>query len=549
MITFIHDLAITLSLTIGGQAYTVSEGNIKSLELDLDSYGFKGNISFEVMVEGSTDDFFTPITTQKDLIELSLNVQELVKDTDSTITPTPLTLSGLVTTRSFSEKTLTNVLPTQTLIISRLYSLTFADPAQVLWKQHYPCDLFVDSTLKTLITAHTSSKIDLTYDWPVLETTHPVLSLSLGASNNQAGTPNCQASFYDYIIWLVDTQDGVFSYDCTNNQYTLSASKSQEGTAQSLNALEVSTINVIFPEVPRHQPKVLNAYTESASITAVTNSNMESPTRHDYIGRYPIASDGQARVTLETARLKERSHEVAIEYKQFPLNVTPPGQLVDFQGSSAWSSSLFVQPNTYRVRKWHLSARWVKQGEFPGHSCYDMEHSIYLESKTEPWVDLPSYLLPAYPFFVEGKIVSEVGADDEATYQFYTDSETSTNYYYTKIPLWENKKVRTAYLPNKDTGQFYFPPYKHQRVLIGLNFNHAFINAFLDWGNSTALPQDSLANHVVMGKTPTNRNTIKHSYIDNKPDLQIQRIMDKDTELLQFSDGYIIIRTQLEEGE
>lgn len=542
MTSFTDDLAITLSLTIAGQTYKIAAGDVKFLQLDLRSYGFNGKISFEVAVEGSADNLFTQLTKENnlknDLIELSLQVVSFVKY--SKTTSIPLTLSGLVTTLSFSEQTLTNVLPSQALMLSRHYHLAFADPAQVLWKQHYPCDLLVDSSLKTLITAHTSAKISLTYDWPVLETIHPVLSLSLGAESSRA-------NFYDFIIWLVDSQNGVFSYDCTTNKYTLSASKSSPA-AKSLDAFAISKFGIDFPEVLRHQPNVLNSYVDSAKITAISNAQMASPIRRDYLASYPIPSDMQARVTLETNRFKQRLHEVWVEYKRFQLEVTPPGQLVDFKGSMAWNSSLFNQANTYRVKEWHLNARWVKQGGVPGYSCYEMEHRLQLESSEELWVDLPSYSLPVYPFFVEGKIVSEVGKDTEVTYQFYTDAATSSNYYYTRIPLWSDKKVRSAYQPNLDTGQFYFPPYKNARVLIGLNFDNAFIAAFLNWEEGAALPQESLGNHLVMGKSTTNQNTIKHSYVDSKPDLQIQRTMDKDTELMQFSDGYIILRTQLEEG-
>ena len=539
MMSFTDDLAITLILTIAGQTYNIPASNVESLELSLHSYGFNGKIDFVVSDEKATDSLFTPLTTKSDLIELSLQVVSYVEY--SKTTSIPLMLKGLVTTRSFSEQTLTNVLPSQALMLNRHYQLTFADPAQVLWKQHYPCDLAVDSSLKTLITAHTSAKINLTYDWPALETVYPVLALSLGAAGSQA-------SFYDFLIWLVDSKNGVFSYDHGTNQYTLSASKSSAGTAKSLDAFEIAKFGIDFPEVCRYQPNVLNSYAESAKITNITNAQTATPICRDYLASYPVAADMQDRITLETARFKQRLHEVWIEYQKFQLQVTPPGQLVDFKGSSAWNSALFNQDNTYRVREWQLSANWAKQGVVPGYSCYKIEHALRLESSTELWVELPAYTQPVYPFFVEGKIVSEVGKETEATYQFYTDSKTSVNYYYTKIPLWTDKKVRSVYQPNLDTGQFYFPPYKDARVLIGLNFDNAFIAAFLNWEAGAALPQESLGNHLVMGKTTTSRNTIKHSYVDSKPELQIQRTEDKDTELMQFSDGYIILCTQLEEG-
>ncbi len=542
MSSFTEDLTITLIVTIAGQAHTIPAGNVKFLELKLTPYGFNGKVSFVVSCDESTDALFTPITTQNDLIEVSLQVEAYTTDTSTVISP--LNLSGLVTARGFSEQTLSNILKTQAFMLHRHYHLEFADPAQVLWKQHYPCDLLTDTTLKALITAHKSEKIDLLYDWTVLDETYPVLALSLGAPGNPA-------SFYDYLIWLVDSNNGVFSYDFSTQKYSLSAAKIQSETTQSLNPLEVAAFGVTLPEVKRHQPNVLNAYSESPLNTAITNTQVASPIRRDYIARYPIAADMQARVTLETARLKQHLHEVWVEYHNFPMQVTPPGQLVDFKGSSAWNASLFVHANTYQVKEWHLLARSAAQELTLDlnntYSRYNIEHSLKLDSSLELNVALPTYALPVYPFFVEGKIVSEQGEDADLSYQFYTDEDTSINYYQISIPLWADKKVRAAYQSNMDTGQFYFPPYKNARVLVGLGFDSAVITEFLDWSSGTALPMDSQGNQLVMGKSTTSQNIIKHSYVDSKPELQIQRTDDNDTELLQFSTGYIILQTQQEE--
>src|SRR5664279_2737387 len=139
---FIGDLTITLVVTIAGQAHTSPAGNVKFLELSLSPYGFNGKVSFVVSCEESTDAPFTPISTQNDLIEVSLQVEAYTTDTSTVISP--LSLSGLVTTRGFSEQTLSNILKSQAFMLHRHYHLEFADPAQVLWKQHYPCDLLTD---------------------------------------------------------------------------------------------------------------------------------------------------------------------------------------------------------------------------------------------------------------------------------------------------------------------------------------------------------------------------------------------------------------------
>ena len=249
MSQFTEDLAITLSLTIDGQAYTIAAANVKSLTLDLHAYGYNAEVSFIVYCESTADTLLTPITSNN-LIAVSLQVATYINNSQGTVTP--LSLSGLVTTRRFTEQLLT--LPSGDIMLHRHYHLVFADPAQVLWKQHYPCDLLVDSTLKAFITAHTPTQITMVYDWDaVLTVQYPVLSLSLGSPLNQA-------CFYDYLIWLVDSQNGVFSYDFTANQYTLSAVKSQSGAALSLNPLEVSSFQVNLSELHRFQNNVLNAY-------------------------------------------------------------------------------------------------------------------------------------------------------------------------------------------------------------------------------------------------------------------------------------------------
>jgi hypothetical protein len=543
--TFFDDrLVITAKLTIAGKAFEIPPGNVKSLALHAMPYGFNGDISFVVFNENQTDPLFTPFT-KNDLIEIALEVKAYDEGTSETITP--MKFSGLVTSRSFKEQTLTNVMKTQDYMVHRQYRLQFADPAKVLWTQHYPCDLLVDSDLKTLINAHKPANVTLDITWPLMDVKCPVLSLSLGAPGNKA-------SFYDYLWWQVDTRNGVLSYDAPTNKYSLIAAKSTTGTAVHLDPLEIEGIVVEYPEVHRYQPKVLNAYSEKPENTAVANTLAVTPIRHDYIDRYPIAADMTDRVSLETARLKQHLHHVRVDYKAFHFTAMAPGTLVDFKGSAAWNKSLFVQANTYRVKEWHLSAKALSGDDLMqdlnnDNAAYSIELNHLLENSTDTCVAIPPYTTPVYPFYVEGKVVSETGEDTDMTYQFYTDDTTSINYYKVAIPLWTSKNVRTAYEPHLDTGQFYFPPYKHQRVLIALGWNSATITAHLDWGAGTALPLDSQGNQLVMGKSSTSQNIVKHSYVDSKPKLEIQRTQDKDTELMQFSDGYIILQTMQTEEE
>jgi hypothetical protein len=538
--SFEDDLSISLTLTISGQAHTIPGGNVKSLELSVHSYGYEAAVSFVVSAEQSSDALLSPFT-QQDLIEVALEVGVYIKPEDAE-TQT-LKLTGLATDKGFSEHVLANVEVKQNPVLYRHYHLAFADPAQVLWKQHYPCDLLTDSTLKTLIGNHAGEKISLQYNWDALETQYSIIALSLGAEGNRA-------SFYDFILWLADTRNGVFSYDAAGNSYQLSSAKSTDGTAAALDFLEVAAHGLEFPANPRYQPQVLNAYSENPQTKPITNAQTVSPMRRDYIDRYAIAADLESRATLETARFVQRLHEVGVSYRKFPLKSNPPGQLVKFDGAG-WLSALFVSGNTYRVRDWRLEAHAAEQELTLNHNMpygrYVMDLSLRLENSGEKWVSLPPYAAPAYPLFVEGKVVSDQGGDQDATYQTYQDQDTSVVYYEVSIPLWNNLKIRAPFEPNLTMGQFYFPLYKNARVLVALGFNTAAIVGFLDWRNGAALPGDTQGNQLVMGQSTTSQTSLQHTYVDQKPQFQILRKQDSDTELLKMSDGSIVLQTQEEE--
>jgi hypothetical protein len=134
-------IAITLSLTIGDKTFSIAGGNVKSLTLNLYSYGYDGEIGFIVFCEDEEDKLLTPITGNN-LITVTLKVENNEVDNDED-TAKPLNLTGLVTRRHFTEK-LVELPENKNKLIYRYYHLLIADSAQVLWKQHYPCDLFID---------------------------------------------------------------------------------------------------------------------------------------------------------------------------------------------------------------------------------------------------------------------------------------------------------------------------------------------------------------------------------------------------------------------
>jgi hypothetical protein len=48
--------------------------------------------------------------------------------------------------------------------------IRFVDPAQLLWQQHFPCELYTGKTWQDVIEAHKGTQIQLMYDWTILTT-------------------------------------------------------------------------------------------------------------------------------------------------------------------------------------------------------------------------------------------------------------------------------------------------------------------------------------------------------------------------------------------
>jgi len=80
------------------------------------------------------------------------------------------------------------------------------------------------------------------------------------------------------------------------------------------------------------------------------------------------------------------------------------------------------------------------------HAKYNIDLTTQLELKDETWVSLPSFNNPVFPLYVEGKIVSEQGKEEEETFQIYQDKDTSVDQYKVSIPLWDNQSVVIPFL-------------------------------------------------------------------------------------------------------
>jgi hypothetical protein len=538
MAMFTDRLSISLTLTIAGTAHTIPGGNVKGFDLDLVSWGFAGSVDFDIANDadhggGQTDALLSAFLGQ-DLVEVTLSIGARWDWPETSASIQPVSVTGLVTRKSLSEVKTASL--AEEPILVRRYRVEFADPAAVLWKQHFPCVLYTQKSVQDVIDAQKGSAITVTYDSTTLGTALPLFFLHLDTER--------RASFLDFMFWYLDTNAKVWAYDYTAKGYKISDAKDATGTAVTLFGDDVGKATLVFPETARASAAVLNSYTEGVANTAVANAQAVTGIRKDYLLRSPIAQDTDDRVALETSRLVLRSNEVELQFRRFPTITLQPGSLLSLVAANLWSSEASLLTPTWRVWRYRLSGRAQGDAETDRDeesTRYDLEMSAHLEQQTETFVHLPPFRVPRYPAYVEGKVVSEQGADDEITYQNYTDDTTKLNNYKITVPLWADQQITVPYAPKTSTGAIFMPAYKNARVLLAIGLLTADVAEVLDWRTDAQLTMDVQGEKIQFGKGATKGTSISHTYDGENPTLNVARVHEKDNASIVISEGSLVI--------
>ena len=542
---FTDALEIAMKLTIAGESFNIPAGNIKNFTLNLRPYGFFSELSFWVSLVTKEDKIFDHFTTDA-LIEVLLKIEPHFKpDNESSQSEIePIELQGLVMDKVIlNEVTIENVHLQGDLVLYRHYQIQFADPAFVLWRQHFPCDILVDKSVKELIESNRTNNVLIQYDWPEIEEEFAINTLPLGAENNNV-------SFYDFIVWYVASQNAVFTYNLKSNEYLLAKNKDQNSDAVAISKLEISSHQIKFPASTRYNDRLMNIFSENPGKKQTDRQQAITGIRRDILVRQPIAAEFDKAFDLESEKQKSRSHEIEFNHCRFPLLTYRPGIIVKLEGG-LWSDKIFLLGQEYRVRDVFIQARAVNEEADSEHNMpfcrYHIDMQSQLELKDETALNLPEYEYPQFPLYVEGKIISEQGADEDETYQFYQHPQTSLEQYRIKLPLFDNQQLVAPFEPIFSPGHFYFPAYKDARVLLAVDFHCARIVRFLDWRPDCRLPMESQGNHLLLGINDSSKTSINHIYVDNKPRMNMQRTSGADTQKIQFHEGRIVLETKQEE--
>jgi hypothetical protein len=531
-------LQATLTLTCGDKAHSVVAGAIETIDLTARRYGFECEVGFWVSSEGVTDELFASFTGNDVLIaSLQLANGTLVLSGD---TPVVTAFTGYVTARRVRETTSADIQGEP--IIERLYTVRWTDAASANWRQHRPLAMYSNSTLASAIAQQAVDGVQLDCDWTTLSLPREVVCIGLGGEQ--------PATFYDFIVWLATQYGGVLEFDYQTNGYRLGSDKTPAANSEDIEAETIAAIEVMLQEPKRHSTAVLNPFSDATVCrTPVSNDFAANGVRQDVVAYTPIEATVAMRAVTENSRLKPPLPHVLVTYSQLPTAFCPPGQFRRF--GEGLSPRIHAAGKTYRAIEMRLLCG-MPDGEEDASDLDDaaarfgIDLSVEFERDIDPVPQLPAFTHPKYPVFAEGKFLSASGTATDRTWHIMADDQAAVTRYRVHVPLW-NQTVMVPFLPTGESGHFFFPAYKNQRVLLSFDFDQVRIAGFLDWAGRLAL--DSQGNQIVMGKRDASSTVVKHQYTDDSPILTIVRTQQGDMQTMELSEGRFFLEVKEDEVE
>jgi hypothetical protein len=339
--------------------------------------------------------------------------------------------------------------------------------------------------------------------------------------------------------------------DPATSTYRLSDRKADGGEAKDIDAESVAKIVVEPPVIKRHAAAVLNHFTgATVSKSDVANTLSATGVRTDVMAYTLVPAQMDQRVTLETSRLKQRDHHVRLTFSRLPPAFPAPGTL--WSVGEGFSTKIVPSGKSYRAVVLRVHAEEPSGDDERDDSVRDepsavfqMDVTVEMERDSDAVPNLPPFEPCSYPVLAEGKVLSASGAETDRTWYSMAGENDSVVRYRVEVPLW-NQTVVVPFVPFGESGHFFFPAYKHQRVLLAFEFDSAKIISFLDWAGK--LSTESQGNQLVMGKRDTSGTIMKHVFTDNSPVLTVVRTQAGDKQTMELSEGRFFLEVREDES-
>jgi hypothetical protein len=526
-------LAIKLTLASGSDTLAIAGGDIESFKVSLHAWGFEARVVFHTWPERSTDSVFAKLnTTTVCKVTLSLAPTWNLPDAP----PDPLVVTGILRRTSVVEDAVEAA--TGRPVRRRRYTIEFEDAAQVYWRQHFPSYLGADMSVSDLVNANLTDGIQLDPEatWATLGLEHPIVFVGLGAAPNEA-------SFYDFVCWYVDTNDGTLTYDTSGNTYALLGAKATaSGTPGTLLAKEVASAEVLAPDRARHDLRLLDATaTAATATTTVTQVDSVTGLHRDVLALPSTSKALDDLKTVETGRLAARTPGpfLRVTFSRFPTITFRTGTFVSPIAGAGWSEQAWLTGRTFRVFDIELEGSSKEDPDSTVNQTtrrYEVEMRADLEVATDTARRLPSYRTPVYPIEVEGKIHAAGGQTGDRRYEITADEKTGISNYTVTVPLW-NADIPAPCIPDRLPGHLWFPHWKDQRVLVELALHGARITRTLEHG--AGLTQASQGDQTLLGFSSTSQTQVMHDYEgdgdEKKPVLLVSRTHQGDVQTVRMS--------------
>lgn len=507
---------------------TVRGSAVYAFALRLRSYGLSGSLRLRLASRternGPDLDPLYAGFLKPGLLTLTLKLQAVQTDEEDAPEPAPLTVQAQVLTRVVREVRFHDADPA---IGERHYLLTFLDAAARRWKSHHPLALFPSQTVGAALDAE-RGLVGLDQDWAELGTERPFVFLGL--------PPESKASFYDFVCWYADSRGGVFTYDYRSARYRLGGVLPPPPPPIALDTQGVAAQRWVLPPLPRYKPVICNGDTHSAARTEVDAPLAVDGIRQDHLLHTPLPKGETvtARLAQEKSRLRVPKPRLQLRLHRFPLLPFYPGDVMTVGKKDAGPK--------WRVAWVSLRGRLLadqpeaRQGQYRLRLCTELRDLAEVPAP-------PKYRAPAYPQIVEGVVFSEVGRDDEHTYQSREAADGDgqpADFYRVHVPVFAGAgpaEVQVPFAPHHLPGQFYIPAAKGARVRLLLGLHAAAIERFCDFHTDADRDQAAQRHQLLLGKNAASSTALRLDYEDEQPVFQILRRNAQDRGTVRLAEG------------